>query len=97
MTSKEVERSIIESKLILSRSGYTTIMDLTKLQKKAFFIPTPGQYEQIYLAEKFQKEHVAPFCNQQDFNIEKLKEVKHFKGFSGVQSNIDYQELFSLF
>ena len=29
--------------------------------------------------------------------FEKLKEVKHFKGFSGVQSNIDYQELFSLF
>jgi hypothetical protein len=28
-------------------SGYTTIMDLAKLCKKAFFIPTPGQYEQI--------------------------------------------------
>ena len=97
MTSKELERAIIESKLILSRPGYTTIMDLAKLQKKAFFIPTPGQYEQIYLAEKFQKENVAPFCNQKDFNIEKLKEVKHFKGFSSIQSNIDYQELFSLF
>lgn len=97
MTSKELEKAIIESELILSRSGYTTIMDLAKLKKKAYFIPTPGQYEQIYLAEKFKKENVAPFCNQDDFDIEKLKEVAQFKGFSTIESNTNYQELFSLF
>jgi predicted glycosyltransferase len=32
--------------MVLSRSGYTTIIDLAKLNKKAFFIPTPGQFEQ---------------------------------------------------
>jgi uncharacterized protein (TIGR00661 family) len=34
---------------IISRSGYSTIMDLTVLKKNAFLIPTPNQYEQEYL------------------------------------------------
>jgi hypothetical protein len=36
-------------------------MDLAKLEKKAFFIPTPGQYEQLYLAKKLEEEGIAPF------------------------------------
>ena len=46
MTSAEVERTFNKSKVVLCRSGYTTFMDLAKLNKKAFFIPTPGQFEQ---------------------------------------------------
>lgn len=45
---------IHQSKLILARSGYSTIMDLHVLGKPAILIPTPGQYEQEYLA-KFHK------------------------------------------
>ena len=37
MTSDELETAINESKYVLSRSGYTTILDLAKLGKKAFF------------------------------------------------------------
>jgi hypothetical protein len=36
---------------IISRSGYTTIMDLVTLGRSALLIPTPGQTEQEYLAE----------------------------------------------
>lgn len=97
MTSSELETTISESDIVLSRSGYTTIMDLAKLENKAFFIPTPGQNEQIYLAEKFQKEGIAPFCYQDVFNIEKLNEVKQFKGFLNIESNTNYEDLFSLF
>lgn len=39
------------SELIISRSGYTTIMDLVCLSCSALLIPTPGQTEQEYLAE----------------------------------------------
>lgn len=39
------------AKIIISRAGYTTIMDLINLRKKAIIIPTPHQTEQIYLAE----------------------------------------------
>ncbi|MCU0379708.1 MAG: glycosyl transferase family 28 [Chitinophagaceae bacterium] len=35
---------------IVCRSGYSTIMDLVRLGKKALLVPTPGQPEQEYLA-----------------------------------------------
>lgn len=36
--------------LVICRSGYSTLMDLAVLKKKALLIPTPGQTEQEYLA-----------------------------------------------
>jgi len=35
--------------LVISRSGYSTLMDVGVLGIKALFIPTPGQIEQEYL------------------------------------------------
>ena len=40
-----------EAKEIVCRSGYSSIMDLYTIGRKAHLIPTPGQTEQIYLAE----------------------------------------------
>lgn len=97
MQSDELEKLFNESQLVLCRSGYTTVMDLAKLGKKAFFIPTPGQFEQEYLAEKFQEDGLVPFCNQEDFLIEKLKEVQNFKGLPNFERELDWQKLFSLF
>ncbi|WP_407556561.1 glycosyltransferase [Winogradskyella sp. 4-2091] len=97
MTSSELEVAINESELILSRSGYTTIMDLAKLEKKAFFIPTPGQFEQEYLANKFQTEGIAPFCSQDEFNIEALSKTDDYKGFKFEDFELNYKKLFGLF
>ncbi|KPV40264.1 hypothetical protein AN478_09160 [Thiohalorhabdus denitrificans] len=38
------------ARLVIGRSGYTTLMELAQLGKKALFVPTPGQSEQEYLA-----------------------------------------------
>src|SRR5690606_5411482 len=65
MTTELLQQSLNSSNLILARSGYTTLMDLAKLRKKAFFIPTPGQFEQVYLAKKMQESNLAPFCYQE--------------------------------
>jgi UDP-N-acetylglucosamine:LPS N-acetylglucosamine transferase len=48
MNSEELTIAFNESNAVVCRSGYTTVMDLAKLEKKALFIPTPGQYEQEY-------------------------------------------------
>jgi len=40
---------------IIARSGYSTIMDLHVIKKKAELNPTPGQLEQEYLAEYYKK------------------------------------------
>jgi predicted glycosyltransferase len=97
MQSEELEKTFNESEIVLCRSGYTTIMDLAKLQKKAFFIPTPGQYEQEYLAKKHKRTGLISYCKQNSFVIEKLKEVNQYKGFSNINSNIDWKELFQFF
>ncbi len=47
---KHDDRLMYQSKCIVSRSGYSTLMDLKKTQKSAILIPTPGQSEQLYLA-----------------------------------------------
>lgn len=97
MTSKQLETSFNESNVVLSRSGYTTVMDLAKLDKKAFFVPTPGQYEQIYLAKKFNSEAIAPSCKQEKFKISKLEKIHLYKGFNAVNSEVNWPDLFSLF
>lgn len=97
MTSDELETALNQSRLVLSRSGYTTVMDLAKLGLKAFFIPTPGQYEQEYLARKFKNDGVAPSTKQDKFTIEKLIEVDLYKGLPHPESDVDWESLFSLF
>ncbi len=97
LTSKELEKVINESALIVARSGYTTIMDLTKLSKKAFFIPTPGQFEQEYLAKRLTDLGYAPSCNQGDFNLEKLTVISEYKGLNAMNYDVNYKKLFHLF
>ena len=97
MTSSLLEKTINESGLIISRSGYTTIMDLAKLNKKAFFIPTPGQFEQEYLAKRLSNMKCVPSSSQDDFTLNKLYEVEQFKGLEITNQECDFAKLFSLF
>jgi uncharacterized protein (TIGR00661 family) len=97
MTSQQLQDTLNKSRLIVSRSGYTTVMDLAKLEKKAFFIPTPGQFEQEYLAKKLQEDGLVPYCKQDDFDIEKLNTINQFKGLSNFDFEINFKSLFSLF
>jgi len=46
---------LLAADIVISRPGYSTLMDLAWFGKKAIFIPTPGQTEQKYLA-KYLKE-----------------------------------------
>lgn len=48
--SAGLEQKVQASKLVISRSGYSSVMDWTMLQKQAILVPTPGQTEQEYLA-----------------------------------------------
>lgn len=97
MTSDLLEKTINESALVISRSGYTTVMDLAKLNKKAFFIPTPGQFEQEYLAKRLTELGLIPSCNQNEFSLKKLEDMESFTGLKAFDFKIDYKNLFSLF
>ncbi|TXB64621.1 glycosyl transferase family 28 [Vicingus serpentipes] len=71
-----------KSKVVISRSGYSTIMDLATLGKKAILVPTPGQTEQEYLAQYHQEKGQFYTQKQSEFDLEKaVKEVKNYSGF----------------
>jgi uncharacterized protein (TIGR00661 family) len=97
MTSSEIETAFNESEIVLCRSGYTTVMDLAKLQKKAFFIPTPGQFEQEYLARRLKRNGFLPYAKQDDFVIKNLSEVSLYGGLPYLINEIDWKQLFVLF
>jgi UDP:flavonoid glycosyltransferase YjiC (YdhE family) len=97
LTGQELDNAFNESELVIARSGYTTLMDIAKLNKKAFFIPTPGQTEQVYLARRLKAKGIAPSCKQQSFTLEKLNEVDLYSGLSFSNSPIEWSDLFSLF
>jgi len=61
---------ITSAENIICRPGYSTIMDLAVLGKKAIFIPTPGQTEQEYLAARFKKEKLFYSETQKAFNLQ---------------------------
>jgi hypothetical protein len=50
LSSPGMKKTLLESTNIISRSGYTTIMELISLNRSALLVPTPGQTEQEYLA-----------------------------------------------
>lgn len=97
MTSSEIETAFNESEMVLCRSGYTTVMDLAKLEKKAFFIPTPGQFEQEYLAKRYKRNGIAPYAKQDEFRIENLLEIPLYKGLPRLNEAVNWKQLFILF
>lgn len=53
---------------IICRSGYSTLMDLIIMGKKAFLVPTPGQPEQEYLAKRMKQLRWFDSCIQTNFS-----------------------------
>lgn len=69
VAAPELNRFVCSAKLVISRSGYTTVMDLLKTKKKSILVPTPGQAEQEYLGAHLEKEKLACCFAQQSFNL----------------------------
>ena len=68
---------INESAVVLSRPGYTTVMDMAALGKKCIFIPTPGQTEQQYLAETLGRKSYCLYFKQEVFSLKQaLEEIR---------------------
>ena len=67
-----------ETEIVIARSGYTTLMDLAKTGHKAILCPTPGQYEQIYLADRLDHLDQCVYIRQEHIDLGKsLDEVQH--------------------
>lgn len=69
LNANELNEAMLASGMVLSRSGYTTLMDLVKLNKKAILIPTPGQSEQEYLGKFLMEKGYFYNISQDKFNL----------------------------
>jgi uncharacterized protein (TIGR00661 family) len=84
LRSNELSELVQQAGIIVSRSGYSTIMDLASLGKKQIlFVPTPGQTEQEYLAQQLKSSKIALMQRQSEFDLAKaIGEVKEYVGFA---------------
>ena len=69
LPAKALAAIIDKAAIVLSRAGYSTIMDLMKLGKKAILIPTPGQTEQEYLGAWLAGQRLALCVEQSAFSL----------------------------
>ncbi|HEU5368185.1 MAG TPA: glycosyltransferase, partial [Ktedonobacterales bacterium] len=77
------EEMMNRARLVISRSGYSTLMELAELGKRALLIPTPGQTEQEYLGAYHQARRTAPMVTQAALQLERDIQRAHtgFRGF----------------
>jgi len=88
MDTINIAKAIINSNLIISRPGHSTLMDLSSLGKRAVFVPTPGQGEQEYLARHHYQKGNYFYMEQRKFNItQAIKESGKYPEF-----RIDYDQ-----
>jgi len=82
LSAKDYNEEIQKAEYIISRSGYSTVMDITGLHKKSILIPTPGQTEQEYLGEYLMRKKMAYSISQNNFS---------FKDALAKAKQMDYQ------
>ncbi|MEM9050657.1 MAG: glycosyltransferase [Bacteroidota bacterium] len=78
-TAEEMGEIIQACELVISRSGYSSVMDLMGRAKSILLVPTPGQTEQEYLAEHLTRFPNVLRCNQENLDssiIEKALQSK---------------------
>jgi len=83
---------LLRSKLVVCRSGYTSVMDLLRLHAKAVLVPTPKQTEQVYLAERMQEKGYFPWISQNEITLSKAIERASEFQYCFPYSDADFEQ-----
>lgn len=88
VSNEEKVNLMNRAKFVICRSGYTTMMELAELGKKAgLFIPTPGQTEQEYLSWYYEKN--GWFFSQSQYRLDlpgDISTARKYAGFPAMPS-----------
>lgn len=91
---RKISELMNRAKVVVSRSGYSTVMELVALKKKAVLIPTPGQSEQEYLAKYFLEKELFYTTEQHQINlVEDLPKALNCPA-KGLELEVNNIELF---
>lgn len=74
----EFARAVRDADWVISRGGYSTVMDMAYLGATCIFVPTPGQYEQVVLARDLATAGYAVNIPANRLSVESLLDA--FKG-----------------
>ncbi len=88
LSDNEFAVTLQQANIVFSRSGYSSLMDYAALGlKQIVLIPTKGQTEQEYLAEKFSNDNRCFAIEQEIFSLqEAIENVKSYSGFNPKES-----------
>jgi predicted glycosyltransferase len=85
---------IASAELVVCRSGYSTLMDLAFMGKKALLIPTPGQPEQEYLADNLSEKKLFLSRAQATLDLHHDAALAlEFPGFSRLKTQFPHQKM----
>lgn len=89
LSNEAMKLAFAQSEYIVSRSGYTTVMELLSWNKKSILIPTPGQTEQEYLGNYLMSSQLAYSFEQE--NVDFAKEINQAQQFSFQDLSMNYE------
>lgn len=69
LSASDLQIQLLKTKFVIARSGYSSLMDFSRLQCKTLLIPTPGQTEQEYLAKRCAEKGYAMYADQSKLNL----------------------------
>ena len=96
MLTKQLEHTLNLSKMVICRAGYSSVLDLVSLRKKALLIPTKFQNEQEYLAKHLHKKKYFSFVKERKVNKKTLNVFPEFTP-ANYQKKVFNSKLFHLF
>jgi hypothetical protein len=83
LPSAELNRLLHSSEMIITRSGYSSLMDLVQMGKSAILVPTPGQTEQEYLGRRLHQMNWMLTIRQEKFNL--IRAINQWKASTFTQ------------
>jgi uncharacterized protein (TIGR00661 family) len=90
LSKEKREVFLNRTKLVISRSGYSTIMDLAVIGAKALMVPTPGQVEQEYLGQYHNKKGTFLSISQEKINLK--RDIETAKKRTGIKRKCDVKK-----
>jgi hypothetical protein len=91
LESLPLAEAIAESGIVVCRPGYSSIMDIATIGKKAILIATPGQTEQEYLSRYYVKRKLFYSVSQKKFDL--LESIERSRSYTGIKIKSDQQLL----
>jgi predicted glycosyltransferase len=92
LSSEELNQLVACASVVIARPGYSTLMDIAVLGKKALLIPTPGQTEQEYLGSILMAQWICAIQSQENLDvrigIEQALQASGFTAIGGEPSSL---------